>query len=252
MTRFAIAAGGVSVAALMLAGCEFPHPHHWNDAALKTISTLDCPDSEGDLTRKNVASDGKSCVYRDDDGDEVTLQLVDISGGDVKTALAPIEAQLKSEMPAATGAKAGANAANGTDNDRVDIDLPGIHIHANGHDHGDNDHATVQINGVGTDRSMTVTDKNGPVAASATKPGVAIDAGDNGAQISVNEPGSGVRQSFILASDSPGPNGYKMVGYEARGPSGGPIVVASMKVKSDDHDSLNHDVRRLLKRNVGG
>jgi hypothetical protein len=239
----------VGVAALMLAACSFPHPHHWNDAALKTISSLNCPDGEGDLMRKSAASDGKTCLYGDDAGDEVTLQLIDLSGGDAKTALAPLEAQLKAEMPATT---ASADNAGASDNDRVDIDLPGIHIHANGHDKGDNDHASIRINGAGTDKSTTVTDQNGQVAVSATKPGVAVDAGENGAQISVNEPGSGVRQSFILTSDSPGPNGYRMVGYEVRGPAAGPLVVASMKVKSDDHDSLNHDVRKLLRLNVGG
>jgi len=150
-------------------------------------------------------------------------------------------------MPASIGTNA---AGGGTDNDRVDIDLPGIHIHANGHDHGDNDHASIHIDGAGADKSAAVVDKNGRAAVAATKPGVAIDAGDNGAQISVNEPGSGVRQSFILASDSPGPNGYRMVGYEARGPAGGPLVVASAKAKSDDN--LKDDMRDLLRLNVGG
>jgi len=246
MMRFATAAGGLGV--LMLASCSLPHPHRHEDAALRSITTLDCPDSQGDLTRKSAASDGKTCVYGDDDGDEVTLQLIDFAGGDAKTALAPVEAQLKSEMPARADAKAG----GGADNDRVDIDLPGIHIHANGHDHGDSDHATIQVNGAGADKTTTVADKNGHVTASAIKPGVVIDAGDEGAEISVNEPGSGVRRHFILASDSPGPNGYRMVGYEARGPEGGPLVVASVKAKSDDHDSLTHDVRKLLRDNVGG
>jgi len=248
MTRFATIAGGVGVAALVLAACTLPHRHHEETAALRTISSLNCPDSQGDLTRKSAAGDGKTCLYGDDNGDEVTLQLIDLSGQTPKSALAPLEAQLRTEMPAAAGAGAG----GGPDNDRVDIDLPGIHIHARGHDQGDSDHASVQINGADGGKSATAADQNGNVAVSATKPGVAVDASDNGAQISVNEPGSGVRQSFILASDSPGPNGYKMVGYQARGPAAGPLVVASMKVKSDDHDSLNHDVRKLLNLNVGG
>ncbi|MGI9168967.1 MAG: hypothetical protein ACR2FH_02155, partial [Caulobacteraceae bacterium] len=63
-------------------------------------------------------------------------------------------------------------------------------------------------------------------------------------------PGSGIRRSFILASDNPGPGGYKTVGYEARGPVGGPLVVASAKAKSDDN--LKDDMRDLLRLNVGG
>ena len=68
------------------------YPHHENDCALRSISTLDCPDSQGDLTRKDVASTARPGSYADDDGDQVTLQLVDITGGDVKGGLAPIEA----------------------------------------------------------------------------------------------------------------------------------------------------------------
>jgi hypothetical protein len=256
MTRFAIAAGGVGVAALMLAACTPPYPHH-EGGALRSITSLDCPDSQGDLMRQSAASDGKSCVYGDDAGDTVTLQLVELSGQDAKTALAPIEAQLRSEMPAVSGAKAsatsGATAAGGSaNNDRVDIDLPGIHIHASGNDHAGNNHATIEAGGGGANKSSAVTDDDGNVTVSSNKPGVTADAGDDGAEIQVDEPGSGVRRSFIVASDTPGPHGYRMVGYEARGPSGGPLVVASIKAKSDDHDRLTHDIRRLLRRNVGG
>ncbi|MEO8813025.1 MAG: hypothetical protein ABI376_08960, partial [Caulobacteraceae bacterium] len=142
-------------------------------------------------------------------------------------------------------AKAGTGAP-GTDKDRVDIDLPGIHIHANG-----NDDATVQIAGarVGGD-AVSVSDQNGRSRATVAKPGVSVFARDNGAEVRVDEPGSGIRRSFILASDNPGPNGYKTVGYEARGPAGGPLVVASAKAKSDD--DLKGDMRDLLRLNVGG
>jgi hypothetical protein len=82
--------------------------------------------------------------------------------------------------------------------------------------------------------------------------GVTINAGDNGAEIRVSEPGSGMRFSFILASDNPGPHGYKLAGYEARGPASGPLVVASILAKSEEHDDLYHDVHKLLSLNVGG
>ena len=231
MIRFAIAAAGVGVAALTLAACTPPHPRHHTEAALKTIAALDCPATQGDLTRKSAAADGKSCLYGDDQGGQVTLQLIDLAGQDPAAALAPLEAQLKAEMPAAAAAKAGAPP---TDKDRVDIDLPGIHIHANG-----NDDATVQVAGGA-----------GGNAVAVAKPGVSVFAHDNGAEVRVNEPGSGVRRSFILASDTPGPSGYKTVGYEARGPVGGPLVVASAKAKSDD--DLKDDMRDLLRLNVGG
>ena len=82
--------------------------------------------------------------------------------------------------------------------------------------------------------------------------GVSIDAHDKDARISINESGSGVRLSYIQASDNPGPHGYKSVGYDARGPSAGPLAVVSMKSKSDDVDDLREAARALLKRNVGG
>ncbi len=245
MTRFGFTALGVGAAALGLAACTPPHPHRHTEAALKTIGALDCPATQGDLTRKSAAADGKSCLYGDDAGGQVTLQLIDLAGQDPNAVLAPLEAQLKAEMPAVAGAKA---TAGPTDKDRVDIDLPGIHIHANG-----NDDATVRIAGAAVSGNSTVvSDQNGNSRVTVSKPGVSVVAHDSGAEIRVDEPGSGVRRSFILASDDPGPNGYKAVGYEARGPIGGPLVVASMKVKSDDRDSAKEDVRDLLSLNVGG
>ena len=61
-----------------------------------------------------------------------------------------------------------------------------------------------------------------------------------------------MRRTFILASDDAGPNGFKVAGYDARGPEGGPLVVASMLAKEDDHDRLSDDIRELLRLNVGG
>jgi hypothetical protein len=43
-----------------------------------------------------------------------------------------------------------------------------------------------------------------------------------------------------------------MAGYEARGPAGGPVVVAEVLAKSDDDDDLRHDIHALIRRNVGG
>ena len=64
--------------------------------------------------------------------------------------------------------------------------------------------------------------------------------------------GGDVRSTYILASDK-GANGYHVVGYEARGPKAGPIVVAVVKARRDDrnqHD-LFDDMKDLVERNVG-
>jgi hypothetical protein len=223
---------GVAASALWLTGCTPPHMRHYGHA-LKTIDTLDCPDSQGDLTRESQSGGGKTCVYAEGSDAVVTLQLVALNGGDAKNALTPIEDELKAELPPKTGDKSDNDGGNG--NGRVDIDLPGIHIHASGKD-GDKDDAKIDIGGGA---------RNG-------EPGVSIDAHDKDARISINESGSGVRLSYIQSSGEPGPHGYKAVSYDARGPSAGPLAVVSIKSKSEDIDDLRDAARDLLKRNVGG
>jgi hypothetical protein len=53
-------------------------------------TALDCPASQGDLTRTNKAADGKTCIYASSGGAEVTLQLVPVKG-DAATTLQGIE-----------------------------------------------------------------------------------------------------------------------------------------------------------------
>ena len=231
-----IMVAGAAASALWIAGCTPPHSHHWAGSRLKTIDSLDCPDSQGDLTRKSQSADGKTCVYADESGAAVTLQLVSLNGGDAKNALAPIEDDLKKELPPQAGEKSDNDSGNGSG--RVDIDLPGIHIHASGKDDDKGD-AKIDIGGPGRD-------------SAGGGPGVSIDAHDKNARISINESGSGVRLSYIQASDDPGPHGYKSVSYDARGPSAGPLAVVTIKSKSDDVDDLRDAARELLRRNVGG
>ncbi len=241
MVRRAILLGATGAFACSLAACDPPHPHAHAKSSLRTVSSLDCPDTQGDLTRTARADDGRSCDYGDSAGDRIGLRLVALDGGDLKAALAPIEAQVRLEVPSgADPSRAGA----GADNDRVDIDLPGIHIHANGKDGETGAGESVKI-GAGAAGGGNPDAGNG-------KGGVVIDAHDKGAEIHVDEPGGGVRQTFVLASDKPGPNGFRVAGYEARGPSGGPIVVATVLTKSQEDDDPRDDVRDLLRRNVGG
>ncbi|MBA3810984.1 MAG: hypothetical protein H0X27_04940 [Caulobacteraceae bacterium] len=245
MTRVAVLLAGATLA---VTACSPPHPRH-EAAALKSVSSLDCPESQGDLTRKSAASDGKSCLYADDAGAEVTLQLISLDGMDPKVALAPLENQLRGELPP----RPADAAKKGSDNDRVDIDLPGVHIHADGNDNAKVDVGGVSVNAQDSAAKAGSTDSVSIAAGhpGTSRGGVTVDAADSGAEIHVNEPGGGVRLMVVLASDAAGPNGYKLAGYEARGPVGGPLVVASAKAKSEDHDELYHDMKKLLDRNVG-
>jgi hypothetical protein len=78
--------------ALTASACARPGP------SPAMLGRLDCPASQGELTRVSVAPDGKSCVYRVQSG-EVTLSLVPVAGGPDAT-LAKIEADLKAEAGA--------------------------------------------------------------------------------------------------------------------------------------------------------
>jgi len=238
-TLFIITTAG---SALALAACTPPmfrhHRHQY-----KAVSALDCPQTQGDLTRKDAAADGKTCDYAGPNGEVVTLQLISLEGTNENDALAPVEARLRAETPSAATDATG----NGKGEGRVDIDLPGIHIHASGKD-TDQNGGQVKIG-----RSVSVSGGNTVIAQDgAGGGGVDIEAHDKGAEIRVDEGHGGLNRNFILASDTPGPHGYKVAAYDARGPQGGPLVVASILSKSDDHDRLTDDIHELLRLNVGG
>jgi hypothetical protein len=239
---------------LGLVSCTPPHPRHHDEATPQAISTLDCPSEQDELKLQSKAADGKSCAYATGAGDQVTLQLVALTDGDVKTALGPLETQLQSELPPAppTGTSSGGSKdwGAGNDKDRVDLDLPGLHIHSRGDGRADVDTAGVHVSA--QDGPKGGGDGEAHVAvADGSHGGVTVDAHDGRAQIRVTDKGDGVRLAYLLESDKPGPNGYRLAGYEARGPSDGPIVVAKILAKSHDGDELRHSVRRLLDANVG-
>lgn len=234
MNRIALLAAGCAV--LALAACDHPDAARQRAArALKVISKLDCPETQGKLKRVSIAADGQSCDYAAD-GIEVTLKLIRLEGGNAVKGLEPIETELRGLMP-----ETGSSTVNAND-EEVDIDVPGVKIKA-----GD---AGAKI-------------KVGPAT---------IDADDDGAEIRVQrnvtvdgkriesetrrrkKDDGGVYAQLILANDKAAPSGWSVVGYEARGPLGGPLVVATLKAKRgehNDHDSFN-DVDALIRHNVGG
>jgi hypothetical protein len=255
-------------------------------------AALECPARQGDLTRTSTAPDGRTCTYASPAGAEVTLQLVSLQGS-VDNTLANIETHLlagrvKTDETAAAAddgsaqaaaevkpadAKAAATAAEqaareasadakgasvtikADDKDEsVDIrtkdgkvvvaegdggvtrvDLPGIHIVADDNE----DSAKVQV---------------GPIR---------IDAGGDTATIRIrrdvrlrgealNPERRGLRATFIYTGEDLG-DGYRFVGYEAGGPKRGPITVAVVKSKTEEHDDgdLHRDIKRLVRRNGG-
>lgn len=256
MNRIALLAAGC--AALALAACDHPDAARQRKAAeLKVVTKLDCPETQGQLTRKEVAADGKSCLYTSADGAEVKLTIVPLNGGKPAAALAPIDAELSAlippgKVPAAEGdAQADSETkvvadANGVavsakgdrgSNEDVEINLPGVHIKTEG------ENATVKVAG-----------------------GVDINASEDGrAEIRANRNVTETTDSkdprknaisarYILTNDDHGGE-YRVVGYEARGPKGGPLVVGTVKIKREggaDSDELFDDISDLIRHNVGG
>jgi hypothetical protein len=244
---------GAGMAALV--ACAPPHPKSEGGGALRTVSALDCPENQGDLKLQTKGGDGQSCAYKSGDGDQVTLKLVGVPQGDVKSALAPIETEVKAALPQ-LGKQAKGSGSDGDwksghgEKDNVDLDLPGIHIHSHGDGHANIDTVGVHVTADG-DGDKGEGDAH-VVVGGGSHGGVTVDAHDGGAQIRVTDSGAGVRQTFILEANNPGPRGFRVAGYDARGPSAGPLVVATILAKDKDGDGLRHDVRALLKLNVGG
>ena len=54
----------------------------------------------------------------------------------------------------------------------------------------------------------------------------------------------------IIANDEGDTTGWRTVGYEARGPSGGPIVVALVKSKDRHEDPIFRWAKDLVRKNV--
>ncbi|MGH7027536.1 MAG: methyltransferase type 11, partial [Brevundimonas sp.] len=69
---------------------------------LKVVDTLQCPQTQGVLTRKGSAqADGATCVYSGPRGSEVTLHLVPLNGGSSQEALKAFEDKLTASLPEA-------------------------------------------------------------------------------------------------------------------------------------------------------
>lgn len=231
--------------------------------AVRAIERLDCPERQGGLTRVSAAADGQSCSYASSEG-TVDLRLVRLNGGDAEAALAPIEAELKGVIPTPAAPPTPPEAKDGKDGkNKTSIHLPGVSIDA----HGDTadiriGHLTINSDGgtaeVKVNKNVNIKSDGGQgsvnVSAQDEQDGdVTIRANDNGAEIRALKGGDAVRSTLILANDM-APNGYRVAGYEARGPKGGPLAVAIVKAKNrntDDHD-LFKDMKALVRHNVGG
>lgn len=228
---------------------------------MHVVTQLQCPDHQGSLTRVRVAADGLSCDYAGPRGSEVVLKLVKPANGDTTAVLDDLDSQMNALMPEVQGKveqgeaqlraeDSGSSDAAAGSHDRADIDLPGFHIHTHG------DHAEVRLPGISVDAD---DDKHGDGGSSHGNAHVSVAGGlvdvrahNDAAIIHVRSRGSGVRAGYRLADKTPSPEGWRLVGYDAHGPAGGPLVVAVVKSKDSEEDPLFHDAQRLVRVNVGG
>lgn len=269
----------LGLAALAVAACDgdsvrISSTHTENpDAkgALKVVETLQCPRTMGSLTRKGSASaEGTVCTYAGPRGAEVSLHLVKLDGATTAAVLKAFEDRLSTALPqavaqlkasaeedaAAAAAAAGDPAATG---DRASVRAPGVDIQAEGDDatvrlpglhiESRGDQASVRIGGFHIDAS----DGEGTVNIEGSDGGdnVSVQAHQDAAEIRTSAGGGATRASWILTDNRPSEAGWRLVGYEARGPAGGPIVVATVRSRDRDRGSVFEDAKDLVALNVG-
>lgn len=254
---------------------------------LKVVDALQCPQTLDVLTRKGSASaDGASCTYAGPRGSEVTLHLVKLDGASPDAILREFESRLGGDMPQAVAkidaeaARAQAEAASAdsesaradaraatveihaddaagaatvrgpgldirADKDKASVRLPGLRIETQG------ENASVRIGGL----NITSNDAKGStsVAASsaASGPGVSVNARDNIAEVRTVAGGEATRATYVLSDSRPAPGGWGVVGYEARGPAGGPLVIATVRARERSADGVFEAARELVTLNTG-
>ncbi|MFI4964554.1 MAG: hypothetical protein ACHP9T_04220 [Caulobacterales bacterium] len=234
----AVASGAYAGASLSYDGLQVAPA---DGRPLKTIGALDCPASQGALTRTAKNADGASCDYKSADGETVRLRLLPLEGRSAADALAPTRAELHAltpiynrRVPAADKSEPG---------DRADIDLPFFHIHAVG------ERADVRVFGV----KIHSEGDNADVNVGHGHKHTVVHAGADGAEVLAEDVGrSNASLVYVLAADKRPASGYWTVGYVAKGPAKGPLVVGEFRSteKRGRHDGDHGDIGRLIDRNL--
>lgn len=245
-----------------------------NDAkgALKVVQTLQCPQTMGSLTRKGTASaEGTVCTYSGPRGAEVSLHLVKLDGATPTEALKAFEDRLSAAMPQAVAqlrsasgteaerAEAAAADAAAPTGDRASVQAPGVDIRAEGDDatvrlpglhiESKGDEASVRIGGFHIDASDGEGSVN--IGGSGDGDNVSIQANQDAAEIRTSAGGGATRANWILTDNRPSEAGWRLVGYEARGPAGGPLVVATVRARDRERGRVFEDAKDLVALNVG-
>lgn len=263
------------LAATALAACDEPKLRISSSTAstdgpsggvLTVVENLQCPETQGVLTRKGSAqAGGKVCTYAGPKGAEVSLHLVSLDATTASDVLRGFEDQLSGGLPhtradlrareadrraaeadrraaeADRRAAAADIAASEAEGGSAKVRLPGVMIDAHG------DTARVRIGGI----SINADDSGGTVNVRSDDESVNINATDDGAEIRTRGAGDATRSTWILTDSRASEQGWRMVGYEARGPAGGPIVIATVRTKEREQDAVFDAAKALVTLNVG-
>ncbi len=245
--------GLVFICLLALTGC---HPKKFGgdrggvfaSHALHVGDRLSCPDRVEDLTRTAGSADGQACAYGGPDHEEVQLSLAPLNGQSADLRLAALDRTLRADLPAAVGASTGEGVPRGgtEKGKQAHIDLPGFHLDATD--------GTARIRMPGVSINADDDDANVTSSVDGVKQST-VHAHGGGAEIRTGEVNAnGVDVSYLLASDTPGPGGDRVVGYVAKGPAAGPLVVGVFHARAHAHHDVagRSAVRRLVGMNVGG
>lgn len=267
---------------LLLLACASVIPLTACTSSKPPRAALDCPATQGELTRTSTAGDGKSCTYVSANGAEVTLRLIPVSGGPYAT-LDRLEATLAAD--AQTVARTAATTA-ATDNtaaspasvadarraaDEAAKDAASLDVFENsppddGVDVRMKDGKVVVTEGGDKTRidlpGINIEADEGDDSASVRIGPMHIDANGEDAQIRIrrdvrlkgealSREKRGIRATYI-AGDRMGAN-RTFAGYEAGGPKIGPLAVAVVRADGDLHksDDIMDDVKRLVRKNGG-
>jgi hypothetical protein len=236
LSLFAVAALA-SAATLAHAGVRLDGP------PLRAPAKLDCPANSGDLARTAQSPDGQWCDYAGLHGETVRLRLTPLNGQTPSAALAPTRAQLHTLVPVYRDAIP-ASYVDGP-GDRADVDVPFVHVHADG------DKADVRLFGifhiVGHDHGADISSDHG-------RKHTVVHAGLRGAEVIADEVGqTNASLVYVLAGNHRHASGYRAVGYVAKGPVAGPLVVAEFRSPENNHrdsDGGHDDIDRLIDRNL--
>lgn len=231
---------------------------------LKVVETLQCPQILGPLTRKGAAQEeGGLCLYSGPRGAEVKLYLERLDVRTAEQVLALHEDGLKAGLRWAEDVEAAPRIVTvDAKGERAEVRAPGVSIEAEG------ESAHIRIGPISirsNRRAEAAPERTGetapesPDAASApetvAEDAVSVRAGRGGSEVRVREGGEGVRAIWRLsggrAVDRGGETGWRQVGYTARGPAGGPLVVATVRSRDGDGEALFDAVDELVRLNVG-